>query len=97
MDEKKIGGWDEKVSKYLPEFELYDPYVSSELTIRDLVSGAETKIDLVPQCQLSLNTRQHILFNIGARVPVAETAGRDVQLVFYLLWDWFDGGFFDGW
>ncbi len=38
IDEKKIGGWDDKVSKYLPEFELYDPYVTSELTIRDLVS-----------------------------------------------------------
>jgi CubicO group peptidase (beta-lactamase class C family) len=38
IDEKKIGGWDDKVSKYLPDFELYDPYVTSELTIRDLVS-----------------------------------------------------------
>lgn len=38
IDEGKIGGWDERVSKYLPEFALYDPYVTSELTIRDLVS-----------------------------------------------------------
>jgi CubicO group peptidase (beta-lactamase class C family) len=38
IDEKKIGGWDDKVSKYLPEFELYDPYVTRELTVRDLVS-----------------------------------------------------------
>ena len=38
IDEKKIGGWDDKVSKYLPEFELYDPYVTEALTIRDLVS-----------------------------------------------------------
>ncbi len=38
IDEKKIGGWDDKVSKYLPEFQMYDPYVTSELTIRDLVS-----------------------------------------------------------
>ena len=67
------------------------------LAVRDLVSGAETKIDLVPQCQLSLNTRQHILFNAGVRVPVTETAGREPQVVLYLLWDWFDGGFFDGW
>ena len=36
-------------------------------------------------------------FNLGVRVPVNETAGRDTQLVMYLLWDWFDGGFFDGW
>jgi hypothetical protein len=25
IDEKKIGGWDDKVSKYLPEFKMYDP------------------------------------------------------------------------
>ena len=67
------------------------------LSVRDLVSGAKTKVDLVPQMQVALNTRQHILFNIGVRVPATETAGRDTQLVMYLLWDWFDGGFFDGW
>lgn len=38
IDEKKIGSWDDKVSKYLPEFQMYDPYVTSELTVRDLVS-----------------------------------------------------------
>ncbi len=67
------------------------------LGVRDLVSGAETKVDLVPQVQWALNTRQHILFNLGLRVPATETAGRDTQVVMYLLWDWFDGGFFDGW
>jgi mono/diheme cytochrome c family protein len=67
------------------------------LSVRDLTSGAKTKVDLVPQFQVALNTRQHILFNIGVRVPATETAGRDTQLVMYLLWDWFDGGFFDGW
>lgn len=30
--------WDDKVTQYLPEFELYDPYVTREITIRDLVS-----------------------------------------------------------
>lgn len=38
IDEGKIGGWDDKVSKYLPEFRLYDPYVSENVTLRDLVS-----------------------------------------------------------
>ena len=37
IDEKKLA-WDDKVSKYLPEFRMYDPWVTSELTIRDLVS-----------------------------------------------------------
>ncbi len=30
--------WDDKVKKYLPYFELYDPYVSREVTIRDILS-----------------------------------------------------------
>lgn len=45
IDEKKINSWDDKVSKYLPEFQMYDPWVTNELTIRDLVthrSGLDT-------------------------------------------------------
>jgi len=30
--------WDDKVRKHLPYFQLYSPYVSEEMTIRDLVS-----------------------------------------------------------
>ncbi len=37
VDEKKLS-WDDKVSKYLPDFQMYDPWVTSELTIRDLVT-----------------------------------------------------------
>ncbi|MGD9588595.1 MAG: serine hydrolase [Pyrinomonadaceae bacterium] len=37
VDEKKLS-WDDKVSKYLPDFKLYDPWVTSELTVRDLVT-----------------------------------------------------------
>ena len=37
VDEKKVS-WDDKVSKYLPDFLMYDPWVTSELTIRDLVT-----------------------------------------------------------
>ena len=37
VDEKKLA-WDDKVSKYLPDFEMYDPWVTSELTVRDLVT-----------------------------------------------------------
>ncbi|MFM1930910.1 MAG: hypothetical protein RL226_213, partial [Bacteroidota bacterium] len=44
VEEGKIS-WDDKVQKYLPWFQLYDPYVSANLTIRDLLchrSGLET-------------------------------------------------------
>src|SRR6478735_226583 len=37
VDEKKLN-WDDKVSKYLTDFQLYDPWVTNELTIRDLLS-----------------------------------------------------------
>ena len=37
VDEKKLD-WDDKVSKYLPELQMYDPWVTSELTVRDLVT-----------------------------------------------------------
>lgn len=37
IDEGKIR-WDDKVRKYIPEFKLYDPWVTEEFTIRDLVT-----------------------------------------------------------
>ncbi|MGC1241976.1 MAG: serine hydrolase [Chryseosolibacter sp.] len=36
VDAGKIS-WDDKVRKYLPDFALYDPWVSEETTIRDLL------------------------------------------------------------
>ena len=67
------------------------------LASRELVSGADITLDLAPQMQVALNTRQHVLINVGVRVPVANSQGRKSQIVMYLLWDWFDGGFLDGW
>jgi CubicO group peptidase (beta-lactamase class C family) len=37
VDEKKID-WHDKVVSYLPEFQLYDPYVTREFTIIDLLT-----------------------------------------------------------
>ena len=37
VDEEKLQ-WDDKVAEHLPWFELYDPYVTREITIRDLLS-----------------------------------------------------------
>ena len=67
------------------------------LTTRDLADGAATHLDLVPQVQVALNTRQHILLNVGVRVPAVNRTGRSTEVVAYVLWDWFDGGFLDGW
>ena len=40
--------------------------------------------------QISLNTRQHILLNVGVRIPVSNKLNRKPQIAMYLLWDWFD-------
>ena len=37
MDEGKLK-WDDPVTKYLPGFQLYDPYVTREMTVRDLLT-----------------------------------------------------------
>jgi CubicO group peptidase (beta-lactamase class C family) len=37
VDEGRIG-WDDKVQRYLPEFTVYDPWITQNLTIRDLLT-----------------------------------------------------------
>lgn len=64
---------------------------------RTFAGGASTTLDMVPQVQVSLNTRQHVLGNIGLLVPTTGRTGRPVRLMVYVLLDWFDGGFFEGW
>jgi len=67
------------------------------LADRDLETGAKTNWDVVPQLQVSLSKRQHILANAGIRRPVNNIAGRTTQVMFYVLWDFFDGGLREGW
>lgn len=67
------------------------------LGARELEDGAEVEWQVAPQLQVSLNQRQHILFNIGARIPLNDYRAENIQMMAYLLWDWFDGGFTDGW
>jgi CubicO group peptidase (beta-lactamase class C family) len=38
VDEGKLA-WDDPVTKHLPDFQMYDPYVTREMTIRDLLSN----------------------------------------------------------
>ena len=67
------------------------------LAARELESGARTNWDVVPQLQISLNQRQHLLFSIGAQLPMNDRNTRDKRVLAYVLWDWFDGGLRDGW
>jgi hypothetical protein len=47
--------------------------------------------------QVTLNKRQHLMINVGVRVPLSDRTGRRTQVIGYFLWDWFDGGLRDGW
>jgi hypothetical protein len=67
------------------------------LAAQELESDASTNWDLVPQVQVTLARRQHIMINIGVRVPLNARDERSTQVIAYFLWDWFDGGLLEGW
>jgi hypothetical protein len=74
----------------------FSPIVEG-VAFRELVAGAPTALDVVPQMQISVSRRQHILASLGASIPALEREGRSVAAMAYLLWDWYDGGLTDGW
>ena len=61
------------------------------------LENVDVEWSIVPQIQITLNTRQHVMANVGVLVPLTNAGLRSTRLMAYLLWDWFDGGFFDGW
>ena len=67
------------------------------LAAREFEDAARVQWDVVPQMQVTLNTRQHIMLNAGARIPLSDPDVRTTQFVVYVLWEWFDGGLLDGW
>ncbi len=67
------------------------------LASREFEDAAKTEWDLVPEMQVSLSRRQHVLLNAGFRFPLNQRDQRGKSFIVYLLWDWFDGGLFSGW
>jgi hypothetical protein len=67
------------------------------LADRELTTGEEVNWDLLPQMQVALSKRQHVRADFGVRFPVNHTGHRSTQVLFYVLWDWFDGGLREGW
>jgi mono/diheme cytochrome c family protein len=63
----------------------------------ELGGNAVFNWDVVPQFQVTLNKRKNIRANLGVQLPVNNTSGRYAKVVFYLLWDWFDGTLYQGW
>ena len=60
-------------------------------------NGESSEWDVVPQMQVTLSKLQHVMVSGGVRLPVNSHGERHPQVVTYLLWDWFDGGFFRYW
>jgi mono/diheme cytochrome c family protein len=59
--------------------------------------GGQAEWDAVPQVQVTLSKLQHVMIAGGARIPLTQRTERSTQVLAYLLWDWFDGGFFEFW
>jgi hypothetical protein len=75
---------------------LWTPMVEF-VASRNLVTGAKSNWDVVPEMQVTISRRQHIRANVGYSKPFTNTGGRQGQVVFYLLWDWADGKLTKGW
>jgi mono/diheme cytochrome c family protein len=59
--------------------------------------GGVSEWDIVPQLQVSLSKLQHVMVAGGVRIPLNQRDQRKTQVLAYLLWDWYDGSFFDFW
>jgi hypothetical protein len=67
------------------------------LATKPLADGARIDWDIVPAAQVTLNARQHVRIAGGVRLPVTNADTRKKTVIVYLLWDWYEGGFFQGW
>lgn len=67
------------------------------LAARPFATDARIEWDVLPGMQVTLNTRQHVRLAGGVRMPVTDADERRKSVVVYLLWDWYEGGFLQGW
>lgn len=75
---------------------LWSPMVEF-VADRELINAAKTNWNVLPEMQVTISRRQHVRGNLGFSFPVNNTAGRQRQVLFYLLWDWADGRLNEGW
>jgi mono/diheme cytochrome c family protein len=63
----------------------------------EIDDGEPPDWDIVPQLQVALSTRQHVRLGLGAQLPLTRFDDRQIEIQAYLVWDWYDGGFGEGW
>jgi CubicO group peptidase (beta-lactamase class C family) len=75
IDEGKMS-WDDKVRKYIPEFKMYDPYVTDAFTVRDLLTHRSGlglgSGDLMFFPDGGTFTREEMIHNLRYLKPVSE-------------------------
>lgn len=64
---------------------------------RDLSQDSRTDLDVVPECQVTLSQRQHVMASLGYRIAVNDKQSRSSEVMLYVLWDWLDGKLTEGW
>ena len=63
----------------------------------EIDDGVPPDWDIVPQLQVALSRRQHVRLGLGALLPLTRFEDRQIEIQAYLVWDWYDGGFAEGW
>jgi hypothetical protein len=59
--------------------------------------NSSTEWSLVPEFQLALSRRHHVRLGTGMAIPITDFDTRPINFMAYLVWDWYDGGFTEGW
>ena len=52
---------------------------------------------MLPQARIGLNKRGNIALNAGVELPLNDRDRYDWRAYVYFIWDFADGGLFDGW
>ena len=89
IDQGKLE-WDTKVTAVIPEFKLYDPYVTSEFTVRDLLThrsglglGAG---DLMVWPSANITTKDELIHNLRYLKPVSSFRSKyDYDNLLYIV------------
>lgn len=89
IDEGKLK-WDTKVTEIIPEFKLYDPYVTSEFTVRDLLThrsglglGAG---DMMVFPASNVTTKDELIYNLRYLKPVSSFRSKfDYDNLLYIV------------
>lgn len=55
------------------------------------------QVSVLPQVRIGLNKRGHVALNAGLELPLNDRERYDRRAYVYLIWDFADGGFFEGW